>query len=466
MSALLDTSVLVAAERGTFEMPGCRASLADAPVALAAITASELLHGVERALVRAPRARLLRATTVVVALASIGAARCTDRGLFRSRVAVGTQWLQVAVGTYGSCALDSAGEAYCWGADFGREPGGTAFSWTPRPIPSSLRFSSVSVGGTSACGLVAEGAGYCWGSAIESSLGDGITRSSSTPVRVSIPGSVTQISVGAVRACGLDAAGVIFCWGAGLAAFRVTADSFFVSRPSPVRAHVRFRQVSVGTTQVCAIDVADDAYCWGYGYGSTGLGARDTSCATRMGCIDAMQPELVVGDQKWSQVSAGNGFTCGVTRDQRGFCWGDVSRVGDVYGPSGTLGSGALRGSAAPVAVAGGHSFVAVHAGTRHACGLTTDGTAMCWGINRSGELGIGRIDAGVYRSDGRGRYPTPQHVEGGRRFRSVSVGEISCGVALASELLCWGDNSRGMLGTGRGSAHASVPMRIAEPDR
>ncbi len=49
MSVLLDTAVLIAAERGTLDMPGYLAALGDAPVALAAISASELLHGVERA---------------------------------------------------------------------------------------------------------------------------------------------------------------------------------------------------------------------------------------------------------------------------------------------------------------------------------------------------------------------------------------------------------------------------------
>jgi len=49
MSVLLDTAVLIAAARGTFDMPGYLAALGDAPVALAAISASELLHGVERA---------------------------------------------------------------------------------------------------------------------------------------------------------------------------------------------------------------------------------------------------------------------------------------------------------------------------------------------------------------------------------------------------------------------------------
>lgn len=57
MSVLLDTAVLIAAERGTFDMPGYLAALGDAPVAVAAITASELLHGVERARDAAVRQR-------------------------------------------------------------------------------------------------------------------------------------------------------------------------------------------------------------------------------------------------------------------------------------------------------------------------------------------------------------------------------------------------------------------------
>lgn len=49
MGLILDSSLLIADERGKFEMPGfLRQSSALRPV-IAAITASELLHGVERA---------------------------------------------------------------------------------------------------------------------------------------------------------------------------------------------------------------------------------------------------------------------------------------------------------------------------------------------------------------------------------------------------------------------------------
>ena len=54
---MLDTSVLVAAERRTLRMGEMLQSLGEEPVAMAAITASELLHGCHRATEPGVRAR-------------------------------------------------------------------------------------------------------------------------------------------------------------------------------------------------------------------------------------------------------------------------------------------------------------------------------------------------------------------------------------------------------------------------
>lgn len=48
MGILIDTSVLIAAERGQLSLEPLLARLGDTDVAIAAITASELLHGVHR----------------------------------------------------------------------------------------------------------------------------------------------------------------------------------------------------------------------------------------------------------------------------------------------------------------------------------------------------------------------------------------------------------------------------------
>ena len=57
MGTLIDSSVLIAAERGRLDLPARLLPLGEEPIALAAISASELLHGVQRATTTAQKAR-------------------------------------------------------------------------------------------------------------------------------------------------------------------------------------------------------------------------------------------------------------------------------------------------------------------------------------------------------------------------------------------------------------------------
>lgn len=57
MGVILDSSILVAAERGTFRLEDLLRSLGEEAVAMAVITASELLHGCHRATNAGIRAR-------------------------------------------------------------------------------------------------------------------------------------------------------------------------------------------------------------------------------------------------------------------------------------------------------------------------------------------------------------------------------------------------------------------------
>ena len=377
------------------------------------------------------------------------------------------RWSQVSAGAFASCATDAAGRAYCWGEESAPTCGDASCltSVAPRAVRATEPVVAVGTMGRHACGLTAAGELSCWGATSGTSLGDGVTTRSATPVPVPLPAAVAQLSVGADRTCALDVTGTAYCWGRGRGALGAGSDVTESPVPLRVRATVAFRTISVGNTQTCAIDVSDDAYCWGTGYGSLGIGDRDTDCALGPSCFDANTPQLVAGGLKWAQLSAGNGFTCGVTVDARGYCWGDVRSSSDPYGPLGVLGSGALRGSKAPVAVAGELRFRSIHAGVRHACGLTTDGAAYCWGANRSGQLGIGRVDALATLPSNAGRNPTPQRVTGGLRFERLSVGEATCGVTVGGNLFCWGLNFAGLLGIGSSTVNlVPVPTRVANP--
>jgi predicted nucleic acid-binding protein len=57
MGTLIDSSVLIAHERDALDLAGALGAYADEPVAIAAVTASEMLHGVHRAVTSAQRQR-------------------------------------------------------------------------------------------------------------------------------------------------------------------------------------------------------------------------------------------------------------------------------------------------------------------------------------------------------------------------------------------------------------------------
>jgi len=125
--------------------------------------------------------------------------------------------------------------------------------------------------------------------------------------------------------------------------------------------------------------VADGkAYCWGANQeGELGDGTR----------INRTRPKAVTGGLTFKGVSASNQFSCGITSDDLAYCWG-LNGVGQ-------LGLGTTGGShLVPTGVVGGHSFSAFGGmiSSGHACAVTPDQRAFCWGGNSSGQLGDGTL--------------------------------------------------------------------------
>jgi alpha-tubulin suppressor-like RCC1 family protein len=81
-------------------------------------------------------------------------------------------------------------------------------------------------------------------------------------------------------------------------------------------------------------------------------------------------------------VSAGDSHTCGVTTDNRAWCWGSNS--------SGTLGDGTQTTGFQPRPVAGTRRYHNTSASQFYSCALTLAGRGECWGSNPRGELGNG----------------------------------------------------------------------------
>ena len=197
-----------------------------------------------------------------------------------------------------------------------------------------------------------------------------------------------------------------------------------------------FLQLDAGTLHTCGVTTDNRAYCWGNNkYDNTPLGIYGTGQLGDGSTADRRRPVAVAGGLRFRQVSAGSYHTCGVTMDYRAYCWGWNGYGAGYYG---ALGDGTTTKRLTPVRVAGGHQFRQVSAGYLHTCGVRyTDNRAFCWGSNSYGQLGDGTV---MERR-------TPVAVAGTLRFRDVSVGiGHTCGVTADNRAYCWGMNF-GMLG-------------------
>jgi alpha-tubulin suppressor-like RCC1 family protein len=88
----------------------------------------------------------------------------------------------------------------------------------------------------------------------------------------------------------------------------------------------------------------------------------------------------VNGGYTFSSINAAGNHSCGLTTSGSAYCWGRNF--------AGELGNNSTTNSSIPVTVSGGYTFSSINAAGNHSCGLTTSGSAYCWGRNFSGELG------------------------------------------------------------------------------
>lgn len=196
-----------------------------------------------------------------------------------------------------------------------------------------------------------------------------------------------------------------------------------------VAAGPAFTQVSSGDGHTCGIAASGRAYCWGL---NTGGQLGDGTITNRS------RPTPVIGQLEFRQISAGGVMSCGVTMDSQVYCWG----------------TDAMGGRRDPQPVAPELRFLAVAAGSHGACALTDPGRrAYCWGDNARGQLGDGtRTDRLL-----------PVAVSGGRAFREITRAAFhTCGVTTSFRAYCWGSDNDGQLGDGSERRDRLTPSAVA----
>jgi len=193
--------------------------------------------------------------------------------------------------------------------------------------------------------------------------------------------------------------------------------------------------LSAGTSHTCA--VADgEARCWGSNdQGQLGRAGAESYQPVRAGVPDTV-----------SDIAAGATHTCAVAGGEV-LCWGD-----NTYGQ---LGNGTTTNNATPQKVAGLSGVALLAAGGGHTCAATAT-KMFCWGRDDFGQVGNG----GTLGE----QHLEPTEVIGVSAPLAIAAGDAHTCAATSSQVLCWGQNAAGQLGTGAAGPASSTPGPVSQP--
>jgi alpha-tubulin suppressor-like RCC1 family protein len=268
-----------------------------------------------------------------------------------------------------------------------------------------------------------------------------------------------DISVGESHSCGIRGDGSISCWGLNDAGQLGGGTSGgYSSSPAPVAApsdwttsQLQALQIASGLLHTCAVMSDGNVWCWGdNSHGQLGDGTTvGSSNPVKVQGLEA-PANLQLSLLKYNFLTAGAYHSCVVVGSDRHVqCWGENDH--------GQLGNGTTVDSSSPVTVqvAAGplNGAASLRAGFKHGCVLVVpqgaSQSAMCWGLNDSGQLGVGTTSDSPQAMPVTFDDPTfePEHLAPGYAHTCAT------GQSTDGRLFCWGSNQYGQFGNGTASS-------------
>jgi alpha-tubulin suppressor-like RCC1 family protein len=342
----------------------------------------------------------------------------------------------IALGAAHTCAITNTGGVKCWGDNESGQIGDGTTANRPTPtdvIGLSSGAIAISAGWSYTCAVMSDGGVKCWGDNKYGQLGDGTTTNRTTPVDViGLNSSAIAIAAGNDHTCALTSEGGVKCWGDNW--MGQLGDNTTDRRLMPVDVYGLISGVSflaVGAQHSCALVNANKVKCWGANiHGELG----DGTTTTMKNSVGSLIPVDVINlGSNVVALALGQFHTCALTSEGEVKCWGD-----NRYGQ---LGDGKITAHITPANVSGVDAgVIAIGAGRFHNCVLT-DGV-KCWGWNKEGQLGDNTT---TDRS-------TPVNVTGlNGDIAALAVGgHHTCVLIDKGGIKCWGWNFSGQLGNGQ----------------
>jgi len=306
-----------------------------------------------------------------------------------------TKWIAVAGGSQGvtngfAVAVGNDGNAYAWGHGGNGEMGdGSTNSYgAPNPVtmPIGIKFTALAAGNNHCLALGNDGNVYAWGYNNKGQIGDGSFINRKTPFLVPLPSGITAkaIAAGANYSMALRSDDSIEVWGNdgngqllnGLINSTGYSTPFAISLPNGLKA----KAISCGG--FFALVLANDGNLYGWGSADKGQFTGGDTAG-----LSYLTPHLVIkpsGVTNWITMSGGQNYTMAIGDNGLLYATGD--------GSSGQLGDGVTDTSAffKNVVLPNGAHPQAISSGFATSMASGDDGNVYAWGLNDSGQVGIG----------------------------------------------------------------------------
>lgn len=299
-------------------------------------------------------------------------------------------------------------------------------------------YKLVTAGQYHACAIRSDNTLWCWGLNTSGQVGTGTGDTIFLkPAAAGGASDWERASAGGGFTCAINAGKKISCFGANSSG--QLGDGTLTARTSPTPiadAITLWKAVDAGVTHTCAISEAGDLLCWGANSrGQVGDNTTDNRSL----------PTPITKAGPWAAVSAGSEFTCAVHADGTLWCWGLNSTR--------QLGDATTMNSSIPVQEKTlATDWASVTAGSGFTCGVKTDGSRWCWGVNALGQGGDGTALS----------ITQPKNVDQDKDWATLEASDFAaCGIKTTGALACWGDGSMGQTGQAGSESPALTPMPV-----
>ena len=270
---------------------------------------------------------------------------------------------------------------------------------------------------------------WSWGSNTYGGLGLGDLINRNIPSSVGSETDWSELAAGSAHTIALKinpaGGGTLWSWGwnyIGQLGLGHTDDR---STPTQIDTASDWSFIAAGITHSAAIKTNNTLWVWGYN-DSGRLGVGDTRSRNT--------PSQVGTNSDWQQITCGSSHNVALMTNKTLRLWG--------YNYQGQLGLGYTSPSEiTPTQIGTDSDWSEIFAGVYHTITKKTNGTIWSWGINNSGQIGLGYTNNYVF---------TPSQIGADSDWIIITAGSnYTIGQKTNGIIWCWGGNEAGQLGLG-----------------